>query len=365
MGVTRIGNITGLDRIGIPVATAIRPNSRSVAVSLGKGPTLEAAMVAALMEAAENFHGEALAHRFRDARYVELGARAADPARLPRTGTAFDRAAVIPWIEGLDLAMGTPCWVPAELVHTDATLPLPRWAGHFLVSSNGLGAGNTRAEAIAAGLAEVIERDAMALWRALSLAERSRTALDLATIDDSDCRVLLDRIAQAGFAARLWAITSDIGIPAFACDLRAGPGEPLRRRFRGACCHPDAHAALAGAIAEAVQTRLAAISGTRDDLPPKDYAEPRSAPFSEALLDALAAEIPPASLDVPDPPDSPEAAVARMRDGLDRAGCGRVIVVDLTRPEIGIAVVRVIVEGLEPPSDHPLACPGERASRSR
>jgi ribosomal protein S12 methylthiotransferase accessory factor len=33
MGITRLGNITGLDRIGIPVAIAVRPNSRSVSVS--------------------------------------------------------------------------------------------------------------------------------------------------------------------------------------------------------------------------------------------------------------------------------------------------------------------------------------------
>ena len=28
MGITRIGNITGLDNVGIPVASAMRPNSR-------------------------------------------------------------------------------------------------------------------------------------------------------------------------------------------------------------------------------------------------------------------------------------------------------------------------------------------------
>ena len=37
MGITRLGNVTGLDRIGIPVVVAVRPNSRSVSVSQGKG----------------------------------------------------------------------------------------------------------------------------------------------------------------------------------------------------------------------------------------------------------------------------------------------------------------------------------------
>jgi YcaO-like protein with predicted kinase domain len=43
MGITRIANVTGLDRIGIPVVMVCRPNSRSVSVSQGKGLTLDAA----------------------------------------------------------------------------------------------------------------------------------------------------------------------------------------------------------------------------------------------------------------------------------------------------------------------------------
>ena len=58
MGITRLGNITGLDRIGIPVAVAVRPNSRSVSVSQGKGLDLTQAMTSALMEASEGFHAE-------------------------------------------------------------------------------------------------------------------------------------------------------------------------------------------------------------------------------------------------------------------------------------------------------------------
>ena len=58
MGITRLGNVTGLDRIGIPVVVAVRPNSRSVSVSQGKGIELPQAMTSALMEAVEGVHGE-------------------------------------------------------------------------------------------------------------------------------------------------------------------------------------------------------------------------------------------------------------------------------------------------------------------
>src|SRR5690348_6887617 len=58
MGITRIGNITGLDVIGIPVAIAVRPLSRVITVSQGKGVTVPHALASALMESVEGFHGE-------------------------------------------------------------------------------------------------------------------------------------------------------------------------------------------------------------------------------------------------------------------------------------------------------------------
>src|SRR5205823_13980931 len=76
MGITRLGNITGLDRIGIPVAVAVRPNSRSVSVSQGKGLGLSQAMASALMEACEGFHAEQQDDK-RRARYHDLAASVA------------------------------------------------------------------------------------------------------------------------------------------------------------------------------------------------------------------------------------------------------------------------------------------------
>ncbi|MCA1994935.1 MAG: hypothetical protein LDL41_23230, partial [Coleofasciculus sp. S288] len=60
VGLTRIANITGLDRIGIPVTISIRPNSDSVVTSSGKGITLEAAMVSAAMESIELYCAETI-----------------------------------------------------------------------------------------------------------------------------------------------------------------------------------------------------------------------------------------------------------------------------------------------------------------
>src|SRR5918995_3479572 len=58
MGITRVANVTGLDRIGIPVVMVCRPNSRSIAVSQGKGLDLDAAKASGVMEAIELYHAE-------------------------------------------------------------------------------------------------------------------------------------------------------------------------------------------------------------------------------------------------------------------------------------------------------------------
>lgn len=52
-GITRVGDVTGLDIIGIPVWFAARPNSRGLSVSQGKGLFADQARLSAIMEAIE------------------------------------------------------------------------------------------------------------------------------------------------------------------------------------------------------------------------------------------------------------------------------------------------------------------------
>src|ERR1051326_6617161 len=72
MGITRVANVTGLDKVGIPVVMVSRPNSRSVTVSQGKGIDLASAKASGLMEAAELYHAETATLPLRLASYEEL-----------------------------------------------------------------------------------------------------------------------------------------------------------------------------------------------------------------------------------------------------------------------------------------------------
>ncbi len=139
MGITRIGNVTGLDHIGVPVAIAVRPNSRSVSVCQGKGLTLDHAFASALMEAVEQFHGEDIAGRFRLVSYRELaaGESVVDPGTLSGNGGVLDPGKEIYWIEGYDLLRCGQCWVPAEIVHTDFTVGSAWTAACFCAGPTG------------------------------------------------------------------------------------------------------------------------------------------------------------------------------------------------------------------------------------
>lgn len=368
MGITRISNVTALDDIGIPVAMAVRPNSRSISVCQGKGLTLEHAFASALMEAAEQFHGEDIAHRFRLASYRELSAEVpvGDPWALAGNGKVFDPDRRIHWIEGYDLLQREPCWVPAEIVHTDFTMDPRPDSGVFLRGTNGLASGNHLLEAISAGICEVVERDAVAKWTALPLRERASRWLELESVDDEDCRWLLNMFAAANMGMRVWDVTSDIGIATLVCDIREMSDDPRTgtRRFRGAGCHPDRSVALSRALTEAAQTRLTYIVGSRDDLPSSSYETSETAAFSEMVLDALQQQTAPNAFDqLPSLITRNLAAeVAWELERLRDTGFDRVISLDLTRAELGLPVARVVVPQLEGDCRNPEYRPGPRAS---
>jgi YcaO-like protein with predicted kinase domain len=143
-GITRVADLTGLDRIGLPVAAAIRPLSRSVVVAAGKGVSLAAAKVSAVMEAIECAHAETIELPLTFASRNEIVARGAAPelATLPQMrGSVVTDDTRLLWIGGNTLA-GVAIMVPYELVHAHyCPYALPA-AGMFQATTNGLSSGN-------------------------------------------------------------------------------------------------------------------------------------------------------------------------------------------------------------------------------
>ncbi|WP_375767467.1 YcaO-like family protein [Archangium gephyra] len=369
MGITRIAQLTGLDWIGLPVVAVCRPNARSLSVSQGKGMELAAAQASGLMEAVESYHAEHIDLPLRRASYDEL--RMSHPVvevnGLPRLSVnAFHPAMRLLWIEGRALGDGSPLWLPFELVHTDFTLPLPEGSGAFLMSSNGLASGNHPLEAISHGLCEVVERDATTLWHVRSEASQGQTRLEPGTVDDPLCLQVLERFERAGMEVAIWETTTDVGLASFFCLLAERSLEPLRPRAptSGAGCHPAREVALLRALTEAAQVRLTIISGARDDMGvTRCYEAFRDPAVWRHQVERMRRE-PPARhfQDVPTfAGRSFEEDVAWELERLAAVGLRQVVVVDLSRPEFCVPVVRVVVPGLEALHDAPGYVPGRRA----
>ena len=166
LGVTRLGNITGLDRLGLPVYTAVVPKSDdTISVYNGKGVRPEDARAGALMEAIER--QTALNHDLPviEASVDELrrGGRAVAGPRsfTHRLCAGFADDLPYLWTEAYDLIGREPVLVPAGLAGYG-----PKYAASSpfeINSSNGLASGNCFEEAVCHALCELIERDAMTL----------------------------------------------------------------------------------------------------------------------------------------------------------------------------------------------------------
>jgi YcaO-like protein with predicted kinase domain len=354
MGITRIANVTGLDSIGIPVVMVCRPNSRSLAVSQGKGHDLWAAKASGLMESVESYHAERIDLPLRQASMEQLETDDAvvDASLLPRpSDSPFSRTRSLLWIEGYDLLKEEHCWVPYDAVHADMTVDAARRSdGSFIPTSNGLASGNHLLEAISHAICEVVERDCDVLWWLQDRESRRATRIDLDTVTDPGCRELLDRYAKAEVLVSVWETTSDIGIPAFHClalDRRENLFRPLYAAS-GQGCHPARHIALSRALAEAAQSRLTAIAGSRDDIRRDEFAETMDTDALRSNRRIVEEEPPARSFVGPSwDADTLEDDVAWELERLRAVGIGRVVVVDLTKPEFGVPVVRVVIPGLE------------------
>jgi ribosomal protein S12 methylthiotransferase accessory factor len=365
-GVTRIANLTGLDRIGVPVVMVCRPNARSSAVFHGKGIDLDAAKASGIMEAVETWHAEHMQMPLRLASLTDLRqtCEVADAHGLPRVpNSRFHDDLPILWVEGRDLIGQVKRWAPYETVHMNATLPEPSGSGCFAASTNGLASGNIWLEATSHALCECIERDATTLWRRRQPAAQDAMRLALSTVGDEACRILLDRFERADFDVAVWDVTTDVGVSAFQCFLLDRSGE-IGHVGQGAGCHPVSDIALLRALAEAAQVRMTYVAGSREDIRHADYQRAvleRRHRSVRALMRAVGK-----ARDFSATPSFPfddfAAEVAWICDRLAAAGMQQAIAVDLTRPEYGVAVVRVVVPGLEG-ADHDTSSfvPGARA----
>ncbi|HYA33364.1 MAG TPA: YcaO-related McrA-glycine thioamidation protein [Candidatus Bathyarchaeia archaeon] len=347
VGITRVADISGLDRVGLPVFSAIRPSAADGAISVyaGKGTTEAEARVSVIMEAVERFSAEVEHFKqqliFDSYEHVSAGNSTLNPADLILPGR-LSSATKIEWYPAWDLLNDERVLVPANAVFHPYRPLQGQWQ-LFRSNTNGLASGNVIEEAIFHGLMEVIERDAM------SIAEINRSpgiGLDGGTGIVGD---IVRKFESQGIRVQLWWVPTDTTTPTV---IAASDDEKLRDAallVMGAGSHTDPRIAALRALTEVAQSRATQIHGAREDTSRESVARSigyerikrlnkhwLAEPRNTIELDAVEAS----SSDSID--EDVRATLARLGDVADR-----VIVADITVGEIGVPAVRVIIPGFE------------------
>lgn len=350
-GVTRITEITHLDRLGIPVYSAIRPSAAEGAVSIyaGKGATRVQAKASAMMEAFERYSAEIpeelKVKKFSYASYQD-SENIINPEELLLPPLNFEIAEVeLEWMSAINISDDSEYLLPANAVYH----PYFSSTGNVIFKSNtnGLASGNVLEEAVYHGITEVIERDA---WSIFEAKRKPKPEIRCEDSENPIIQGLLNKFNQSGVDVRLIDITADVQVTTMAAVADDQVLKDPALLTLGVGTHLNPEIAAIRALTEVAQSRATQIHGTREDtsravfmrkagyermkrINKHWFAEPKEIIDISRLKDKSA--------------NSFKDDIDICRHELEKCGIERIFYVDLTRSELKIPVVRVIIPGME------------------
>jgi ribosomal protein S12 methylthiotransferase accessory factor len=268
-----------------------------------------------------------------DERYREFGA----PSRLDQTSfhlvpRAFDVAGECDWTRLESLTGQAPIWMPSSTVwlsHPETS------GGRFRACSNGVAAGFTHEEALLHGLLELIERDAVGLWW---YSRSARPGVDVDASPDPRVHAALAPLRRLGRDVWVLDITTDIGVPVMAALSSSPDGANIAYAF-GA--HVDPVVAVVRALTEVAQMESGRLwmegrAITPPEMEARWWAEVTTA--SDPWLRPHGH----VALHVEERVQDPLGHVLQRLSAVGLAAYW----VDLTRRDLRLPVVRVVVPGL-------------------
>jgi ribosomal protein S12 methylthiotransferase accessory factor len=323
--------------------------------SFGKGMTEVQAKTSALCEALERYSGVFQGNETRmKASYRALGTEAIHPKQcLCFSGRQYQnrdewnqRESVYNWVpqpfdEEREVEW-TPVWSLGEERYKYVPTAYCYFAYPFTsdhdfcrADSNGNAAGSTLEEAILQGFLEVVERDSVGLWWYNRL---RKPGVNLDSLGQPYLRALMEHYDSYHREIQVLDITSDFGIPAFAALCRSDRPDK-RDLFLGFGAHFDAEIAMSRAITEMNQFLPDFVA---KNLPPIFVNDIGDGAFLEpdtTVSRKCSADFPNWGSD-----DLLEDVMTGVKLAHERGL--EVLVLDQTRPDVGLPVVKVIVPGM-------------------
>ncbi|WP_419939678.1 TOMM precursor leader peptide-binding protein [Candidatus Palauibacter sp.] len=340
--------------------------------SAGKGSTQGQSEASALCEAVERysgaFHGDEIRSRRRLVDLEKAGDQEAirpndvqlfsdrqldDADRINARGHPYnfvpprlDPEAEIDWSPVWSLTQGRHRYVPTSILYGMAEHegdgPV------FKADSNGCAAGNTLEEAILQGFLELVERDAFAIWwyNRLGLPE-----VDLASFEEEYLASAREYYRRR--QREMWVLdaTSDFDIPVFVAISRRTDQEAEDILY-GAGAHTDPQIAALRAVCELnqclqwVQGPARSGAGHAVDDPMSRWWWQNGKLADHPWLAPAPGTSPRGKPDYPVPDTTDTRDDVEHCRALVEARGMEFLVLDQTRPDIGMPVARVIVPGM-------------------
>ena len=353
-GITRITEITHLDRIGLPVFSAIRPTSQEGAISIygGKGISVEHAKASAMMEGFERYSAEKQDENTVNGTILEISSKCniidIESLNLPKDFKKENIETInLEWNICHDLISGEDYYVPSNAIYHPYVLEDNSCQNLFKSNTNGLASGNSLEEAILHGIFEVIERDA---WSIFELTHKNSRQIDLDSIESDVINDALKKFSDNEINIKLMDLTADIKVPTIAASADDTLLKDAGLLTLGIGTHLDPEVAVLRALTEVAQSRATQIHGAREDTVRADFA--RTAGYErmkrinkhyfEDEKDKIAlSDIENKST------DSITKDIDIVLDELKRNEIEHVLYYDLTRPELNVNVVRIIIPTME------------------
>lgn len=353
-GITRIADITDLDRIGLPVFTAIRPTAEDGAISIygGKGITKDHAKASAMMEGFERYSAE----KQEDDETIistvdEISTKGEyiDPKtlNLPQKYEKEDISQIpLEWNLATDIISNKDYYVPSNAVFHPYTHD-NNIQSFFKSNTNGLASGNILEEAILHGMFEVIERDA---WSIFELTHKNYSQINLDTIESELINNTIEKFESNGIKIKLMDFTADIKVPTIAASADDTVTKDAGLLTLGMGTHLDPEIAVLRALTEVAQSRATQINGAREDTVRADFA--REAGYERMKrINKYYFRQEEDQVDFRDIENKSTTSINEdieiVKNELIANDIKHILYTDLTRPELDISVVRVIIPEME------------------
>jgi ribosomal protein S12 methylthiotransferase accessory factor len=349
-GVTRVTEITHLDRVGIPVYSAIRPSAQDGAVSIyaGKGATTEQAKASAMMEAFERYSAEKQdidQNKIIKGTFNEME-NALKPSSLilPRRLQKNPDETRLEWIESINIKTEEKILIPANAVYHP--YQTNEESHIFKSNTNGLASGNIIEEAVFHGMTEVIERDAWSLFETY----KKRVEINASKSDNSIITDILKRFHDVGIDIKLIDLTADISVHTVAAVADDTVLKDPALLTMGVGTHLDPEIAVIRALTEVAQSRATQIHGTREDTVRATFMRKAGYERMKRINRHWFGETD-QSINIKSMKNRCSSSFKKDIEitikQLQKCGIEDVLFVDLTRKEVEIPVARIIIPGLE------------------